>query len=70
MSTYRLLDVNGDGALDIITGAGESASRLTGRSTIFLNDGHGVFSGWIPQTTERSDVGDASHGGYGLRLGR
>ena len=48
---YRLVDVNGDGALDIVARSfGENASRLATGSFILLNDGHGAFSKWLPQS--------------------
>jgi FG-GAP-like repeat len=49
MSGYRLLDVNGDGTLDIVARSfGEEPADLASTSFIWLNDGTGRFSPWTP----------------------
>lgn len=57
LANYLLTDVNGDGAVDIVGRSyGETAERLTEGGTIFLNNGRGEFSRWVPA----SDVGPMS----------
>ncbi|MCX7172399.1 MAG: VCBS repeat-containing protein [Proteobacteria bacterium] len=46
---YRLLDINGDGALDIVIQTNASTTQGLLQHTAYLNDGSGHFTSWTPQ---------------------
>lgn len=45
---YRLVDVNGDGTLDIVGQLGGTAIELILPHVVMLNDGTGHFTPWVP----------------------